>query len=165
MNKTINKDLKYASEDMIKQLLEESEGKITSANLQPLGELIDIYKDIANVEYWCEKEDSFDMYREYNDDYGRDYGRNYNRRGRDSYGRRERDSRGRYKGYERLDRMYDDYGRYTEDRDKYGNSEDTDKSFHYMVKSLEDFIKVLHEEAENEQQKQELRDTLQRSMM
>ena len=34
-----------------------------------------------------------------------------------------------------------------------------------MVKALEDFIRVLYEEASNEQQKQQLRDTLQRSMM
>ena len=34
----------------------------------------------------------------------------------------------------------------------------------YMVKALEDFIKVLHEEAETPQQKQMLNETLQRSM-
>lgn len=48
---------------------------------------------------------------------------------------------------------------------KLGASEETDKSFHYMVKALEDFIKVLHEEAETPQQKQMLNETLQRSMM
>lgn len=34
-----------------------------------------------------------------------------------------------------------------------------------MIKSLEDFIRVLYEEADSEQQKQMLRETLQRSMM
>jgi len=33
------------------------------------------------------------------------------------------------------------------------------------VKALEDFIRVLHEEAETQQQKQQLREALQRSMM
>jgi hypothetical protein len=33
-----------------------------------------------------------------------------------------------------------------------------------MVKALEDFIRVLHEEAETPQQKQMLNETLQRSM-
>ena len=61
--------------------------------------------------------------------------------------------------------MYDEYGRYMESRERYGAGEETDKSFHYMVKALEDFIKVLHEEAETPQQKQQLRDSLQRSMM
>ena len=60
--------------------------------------------------------------------------------------------------------MAGEYGRYQESRN-YGAGEETDKSFHYMVKALEDFIRVLYEEANNEQQKQQLRETLQRSMM
>ena len=51
-----------------------------------------------------------------------------------------------------------------DNRSRYGASEETDKSFHYMVKALEDFIKVLHEETETPQQKQMLNETLQRSM-
>jgi len=61
--------------------------------------------------------------------------------------------------------MSNEYGRYQESRERYGTGEETDKSFHYMVKSLEDFIKVLYEEAETQQQKQMLVETLQRSMM
>ena len=61
--------------------------------------------------------------------------------------------------------MYDDYGRYMESRERYGaGDQETDKSFHYMVKALEDFIKVLHEEAETPQQKQQLMESLQNSM-
>lgn len=71
----------------------------------------------------------------------------------------------RYRGDEEIDRMAGEYGRYMENRERYGASEETDKSFHYMVKALEDFIKVLHEEAGTLQQKQMLRETLQRSMM
>lgn len=87
------------------------------------------------------------------DSYG-EYG-NYGRRGADA----------RYRGEESLDRVYGEYGRYQESRGRYGAGEETDRSFHYMVKALEDFIKVLHEEAETPQQKQQLRETLQRSMM
>ena len=94
------------------------------------------------------------------DSYG-NYG-NYGEYGRDNYGRRGYDMK--YRGHEHLDRMYDDYGRYMESRSRYGAGEETDKSFHYMVKALEDFINVLHEEAETEQQRQMLRETLQRSM-
>ena len=61
-----------------------------------------------------------------------------------------------------MGRMYDEYGRYMESRERYGAGEETDKSFHYMVKALEDFIKVLHEEADTEQQRQMLRETIQR---
>ena len=161
MNKVIFKDLKYATEDKIKDLLEESQNQITASNLEALGELIDIHKDIANEEYWCMKEDSEDMYRGYD----RDYRDGYDRRERDPYGARHRDSRGRYRGHDYIDDMSDYYGRYMEGRSRYGANEDTDKSFHYMVEALEDFIKVLHEEASTDQQRQQLRDTLQRSMM
>ena len=71
----------------------------------------------------------------------------------------------KYRGDEYMGRMHDEYGRYMESRSRYGDSEETDKSFHYMVKALEDFIKVLYEEAENPQQKQQLAESLQRSMM
>ena len=70
----------------------------------------------------------------------------------------------KYRGDDSLDRMAGEYGRYMESRERYGAGEETDKSFHYMVKALEDFVKVLHEEAETPQQKQMLNETLQRSM-
>ena len=61
--------------------------------------------------------------------------------------------------------MAGEYGRYQESRGRYGaGDEETDKSFHYMVKALEDFIKVLEEEAETQQQKMELKQALQNSM-
>ncbi len=118
------------------------------------------------------KEDK-EMYGEYGnyggrragyDAYGRgSYGENYGEYGRGgNYGARGRDMR--YRGEEEIDRMYNEYGRYMENRSRYGAGEETDKSFHYMVKALEDFIKVLHEEAETPQQKQQLTQALQNSM-
>lgn len=94
------------------------------------------------------------------DTYGRgmeygNYSGNYGARGYDS----------RYRGNEYLDRMSGEYGRYMENRNRYGAGQETDRSYHYMIKSLEDFIRVLYEEADSEQQKQQLRETLQRSMM
>ena len=50
MSKVIYKDLKYATEDTIKDLLEENEGKINMNNLEALGELIDIHKDISDCQ-------------------------------------------------------------------------------------------------------------------
>jgi hypothetical protein len=96
--------------------------------------------------------------------YGRgSYGDSYGNYGDGSYGRRGYDMK--YRGDEELDRMHGEYGRYQESRNRYGAGEETDKSFHYMVKALEDFIKVLYEEAETQQQKQMLRESLQKSMM
>ena len=172
MSKTIYKDLKNATEDKIKDLLEESQGQITGSNYEALGELIDIHKDIINEEYWCYKmeEGEESMYGNYGrgsyGNYG-EYGRgNY---GRDSYGRdeynargRSRDSRGRYRGHDYLDEMYDDYSRYSEGRQRYGANEDTMKSLKYMLKSMEDFARMLKEEAESEEEVEMIRQTAQR---
>lgn len=107
------------------------------------------------------KEDK-EMYGNYGrrpgyDSYGRDeYGR-YN-----NYGRRGYDMK--YRGDEHMDRMSGEYHRYMENRERYGANPETDRAFEYMVKSLEDFVKYLHEEAETPQQHQMLNETLQRSM-
>jgi hypothetical protein len=140
------------------------EEKIINVTENKLKEIID-HIDGNNIEYVYKlskirhmaKEDENMRYNDYNayNDYGR----------YDDYGARRRDSRGRYRGQEQLDRMYDDYGRYMDSRSRYGTGEDTDKSFYYMVKALEDFIRVLNEEADSPQQKQQLRETLQKSMM
>ena len=96
------------------------------------------------------------------DTYGRGGYGEYGNYGRDEYGRRGYDMK--YRGDEEIDRMRGEYGRYMESRNRYGAGEETDKSFHYTVKALEDFVKVLHEEADTPQQKQMLNETLQRSM-
>lgn len=149
----------------IKQLTDE--GLEQGDNLKYVGELIDIQKDIYKIK--CMKE-GIDMYGEYGE-YGARGGRG-GRRGSygeygnyGEYGARGRGGRGRYRGDDYMDRMSEEYGRYQESRSRYGDSEETDKSFHYMVKALEDFIKVLEEEAENQQQKQQLRQALQNAMM
>lgn len=165
MNKVIHEDLKHATEDTIKKLLEESQGEINTNNLEALGELIDIHKDIANEKYWCTKEESemYGNYGNYNNYGGRysDYDRN-DYRGYDNYGRRERDSRGRYKGHDYIDRMYDYYGRYEEGHQRYGANEDTMKSLKYMLESMEDFARMLREDAQSQEEIEMIRQTAQR---
>ena len=152
------------SEASIKKILDEG---ITTNNLDHLYKLVDIYKDAKEVESM--------NYGEYNGrgpgygSYGRDnygeYGNygNYGEYGRGSYGRRGYDMK--YRGDDSLDRMSNEYGRYMESRNRYGaGSQESDKSFHYMVKALEDFIMVLKEEAESPEQRQQLMQTLQNSM-
>lgn len=165
MDKIIHEDLKHASVDKIRQLLQENNGEINGNTLEAIGDLVDIYKDIENVEYWCMKEDEMDMYGRYGrDSYGRDsYGRDsYGRGGRDSYGRRERDSRGRYRGHDAMDDMYEDYGRYMEGRSRYGANEDTRKSLEYMLRSMEEFARMLKEDAGSEEEVMMIRETAQR---
>lgn len=137
---------------------------LNTSNIELLYKLVDIYKDTKEVESMNYGESG--RRAGYNA-YGRggygNYGEgSYGEYGRGSYGRQGRDSR--YRGDNELDRMYGEYGRYQESRNRYGDGEETDKSFHYMVKALEDFIKVLYEEAESPQQKQELMTALQNSM-
>lgn len=177
MSKTIYKDLKNATEDKIKDLLEESQGQITGSNYEALGELIDIHKDIINEEYWCYKmeEGEESMYG----NYGRGSYNNYGEYGRGNYGEygrggnygeygnygargRSRDSRGRYRGHDYLDEMYEDYSRYSEGRQRYGANEDTMKSLKYMLKSMEDFARMLKEDAQNEEEVEMIRQTAQR---
>ena len=150
MTKDMLSSLKATLEVPIKEVIKDG---INLNNLDYLYKLVDIHKDVANEEYWMKKEEKY-MYGTY----GRRPG--YSAYG--EYGRRGYDMK--YRGDEYLDRMAGEYGRYQESR-SYGAGEETDKSFHYMVKALEDFIKVLHEEADTPQQKQMLRETLQRSMM
>lgn len=146
------------AEKSINKILEEG---LNTNNLDYLYKLVDIYKDAKEVENM--NYGNYGNYGEYGrrpgyDSYGRD---NYGEYG--NYGRRGYDMK--YRGAEELDRMAGEYGRYMEGRSRYGAGEETDKSFHYMVKALEDFIKVLEQEAETPQQKQQLKEALQRSMM
>lgn len=151
----MHEKLKEKTNESIKKILDEG---ITTNNLDHLYKLTKINhiakeEEIMNYGNYGARRPGYDSYgRGSYGEYG-NYG-NYGARGRDM----------RYRGDEELDRMSGEYGRYMESRNRYGASEETDKSYHYMVKALEDFIKVLYEEADSEQQKNMLRETLQNSM-
>ena len=141
----------------IKNILDEG---INVNNLEHLYKLTKI-KHIAK-----EDENMYGNYGNYGgrrpgyDSYGRGSYGEYGNYG--NYGARGRDMR--YRGDEHLDRISGEYGRYMTNRERYGASPETDKSFEYMVKSLEDFIRYLHEEAETPQNHQMLNEVLQRSI-
>jgi len=148
----MNENLLKKTEDAINRILKEG---IATTNLDHL------YK-LTKINHMIKEENMYNEYGNYNGrgpghgSYGNEYGNEYGRRGYDT----------KYRGHDHLDRMYNEYGRYMDYRGRYGaNDQETDKSYHYMLKALEDFIKVLYEEADTPQQKQNLRDTLQRSMM
>jgi len=144
-------------DEKIKEIIDSG---ITTSNLENL------YK-LTKIKHMSKEDKNMNNYGAYGNvlhsNYGySNYGDGYGEYGRDSYGRRGRDAR--YRGEEELGRISGEYNRYQESRNRYGAGEETDKSFHYMIKALEDFIKVLHEEADSPQQKQELRQVLQNSM-
>lgn len=155
----MHEKLEKKTEESIEKILKEG---ITTNNLDHL------YK-LTKINHMAKEDENMNSYGNYGN-----YG-NYNGRGPsrgsygeygnygDNYGRRGYDMK--YRGEEQLDRMAGEYGRYMESRNRYGAGEETDKSFHYMVKALEDFIKVLEEEAETQQQKMQLKEALQNSMM
>ena len=147
-------------EETDKFMEEVLQDKLTYDNLDAIYKLVDIHKDLKNEEYWERKLEymNYGNYSGYNGNYGT-YGRpGYNSYG--EYGRRGVDSK--YRGYGHLDRMYDEYGRYQESRERYGAGQEANKSFHYMLEALQDYIKVISEEAETPQQKQMLMDTIQK---
>ena len=125
---------------------------VNSNNLDYLYKLVDVHKDIANIEYWKTKEDIM-RYSNYGN-YGRS---NY---GEGSYGRRSRDSRGRYTGHnpeDRIDEMYMNYQAYAEGREAYGRGnygakEDSMMCLETMLESMVDFAKMLKEEASSQEE-------------
>ena len=83
------------------------------------------------------------------------------------YGARMRDSRGRYagnygrrgnyRGYGYLDDMAEQYENYNEGKESYrrgnyGAGQDSMKSLDYMLKSVCQFMKMLKEDAENQEE-------------
>lgn len=168
MDDTLSKDkttdmfekLKEETENVICDILEEG---IKMDNIELLDKVVDIHKDIAEEE----EIDMRYMRGSYNENRGGNYG-NYG-----NYGRgRRRDSRGRYmesgystnrgngrryQGHDMIDEMADHYGNYSEGREQYnrgnyGAKEDTMKSLEYMMESVVDFVAMLQEEAESQEE-------------
>lgn len=149
----------------IKRIMEQG---VQTNNIDFLYKMIDVKKDIAEIE----KEEQEMMYGNYGnydnyDEYDRSYGggRRRDSRGRymegGSYGRRgvKGTGRGRYRGEEMMDEMMYHYGNYSESREQYGADEETMKSFKYMLKSFKDYYKHLKEEASSPQEVKLLEET------
>lgn len=146
----------------IKRIMEQG---VQTSNIDFLYKMIDVKKDIAEIE----KEEQEMMYGNYDRDYDMMYsgGRRRDSRGRymesDSYGRRgvKGTGRGRYRGEEMMEDMMYHYGNYNEGREQYGADEETMKSFKYMLKSFKDYYKHLKDEASSPQEVKLLEETAQ----
>lgn len=150
------KKMEKMEEKVIKQVTEKIntivEEGITPENLDALGKLIDIHKDLANEEYWKKKEEVYQMrYNDY-DDYG-EYGRRgVPGTGRGRYGRRgvPGTGRGRYRGEDVMDEMQEHYGIYSEaseemNRGNYGAESGMVKSAEGIMKNIYEIIEELCE--------------------
>lgn len=151
-------------DEKIKEIVDSDINVNNIDHLYKLSKIKHIVKEDENMNYGnYGRRAGYDAYgRGSYGEYG-NYGENYGEYGRGNYGRRGYDMK--YRGDDSLDRMSGEYGRYMESRSRYGaGSQESDKSFHYMVKALEDFIMVLKEEADSPEQKQQLMQALQNSM-
>lgn len=174
------KDKEQSTEEVLCKTKEEIEKAIKSMtenglqreDVDILGKIIDIHKDIANEEYWKKKEEyyMYDNYREYGEgSYGRRGVKGTGRYSRyrdssmdSSYGRRgvPGTGRGRYRGHEMLDDMYEDYNRYNEGREEYNNSgnygakDESMESLDKMLKSVVYFMQSLKEDADSQEEVQ-----------
>lgn len=141
LNKKLKEEIKKIKEQIATQ-------GIQNNNVEFLYKVVDIEKDLCEIEKGGES-------MRYND-YGR-YGRD--EYGRDEYGRRGNyRARGNYRGNDYMDSMYNEYNRYEEGREQYnrgGNynaKEDSMKSLEYMLESMVDFVKMLKEEAQSQEE-------------
>ena len=152
--------LKEETDKSMKRVLEQG---VQTNNVDFLYKMIDIKKDIAEIE----KEEQEMMYGNYGryDDMSYSGGRRRDSRGRymegGSYGRRgvPGTGRGRYRGEEMMDEMMYHYGNYSEGREQYGADNETLKSFEYMLKSFKDYYKHLKKEASSQHEIQMLEET------
>lgn len=157
INIDIKEKIKNETEKLIDMVLNDG---IQENNIDFLGKVVDIHKDISNEKYWETKED-FMMYRgNYRSSYGdypsMNYGRSRDSRGRYNEGRNSSYGR-RYKGHDMLDDMYENYGTYEEgkqeyNRGNYGAKEDSMKSLEYMLQSAYDFMCMLKDDAESQEE-------------
>ena len=151
--------LKEETDKSMKRVLEQG---VQTNNVDFLYKMIDIKKDIAEIE----KEEQEMMYGNYGryDDMSYSGGRRRDSRGRymegGSYGRRgvPGTGRGRYSGEEMMEDMMYHYGNYNEGREQYGADDETMKSFKYMLKSFKDYYKHLKDEASSQQEVKMLED-------
>lgn len=137
-------------DEKIKKLAEQG---VQQTNVDYLGKLIDIKKDIKEME----EQDM--MYRgNYRGEYG-NYDNYSGGRSRDSmgrytesgnYGRRGYDNK--YRGHEIMDDMYRGYQEYQDGKEMYGADTKTLESFKYMVKSFKDYYKHLKQNASSQEE-------------
>lgn len=145
MDENVEKQTIEKTSESIKKILKDG---LNTNNLENL------YK-LSKIKHMAKEDESMN-YGNYGN-YGREQYGEY-----DGYGARRRDSRGRYMGHDHLDRMYDDYSRYEEGRRRYGANEDTKRSLEYMLRSMEDFARMLKEEAQSQEEVNMIKQTAQR---
>lgn len=125
-------------------------------DLEVLSKLVDIQKDLSNIEYWKKKEETMMRYRGYGEgsysEGGYSEGGSYGRRGVPGTGRRRyRGGRGsgRYRGEEMMDEMMYHYGNYSESG-QYGAEGESMEALSNLMESAYEYFKELKENANSQ---------------
>lgn len=163
------------NKEMFDKVKEQVDKKITAitkegvqqGNIDYLGKLIDVKKDISKISKMEEEDmmyrtsgrDGRDMYGTYDNYAGgrrRDARGRYMEGGRGNYGRR-------YRGHDMIDEMDMHYGTYMENREngRYGSPE-MSKALDYMLQSVEEFMMMLKEDAGSQEEVEKIRRTAQK---
>lgn len=132
-------------DEKIKEILDNGITVNNIDNLCKLSKIKHMAKEDKNM-YYNGRGPGYDSYGRYNE---------YN-----NYGRRGYDMK--YRGYNHLDSMADNYGKYEDNRYGHGSNEETKRSLRYMLDSLENFVRMLKEDANNQEEIQMIRETTQR---
>lgn len=133
--------------------------ELNGDELDVLYKLVDIDKDLENIDYWkCKKEVMkmrYNNYGEYSEG-GYSEGGNYGRRGVPGSGR------GRYRGYsegeEMLEDMKESYGAYSESRNygrgNYGAEQESMKALEETMQLFTEFAQKMIQEVDSPEAKQ-----------
>ena len=132
--------------------------ELNGDTLDVLYKLVDIDKDLENIDYWNVKKEVMKM--RYNDNYG-----DYSEGGYGNYGRRgvPGTGRGRYREYsegeEMLENMKESYGAYSESRNAYsrGNynaGEDSMEALEDTMRLFTEFAQKMIQEVDSPEAKQ-----------
>lgn len=126
------------------------EQNLDASDIDYLGKVVDIYKDLKEVESM----NGYGRYEGYNN-YGNEYNKGYG-----EYGRRGVDSR--YRASKYMDSMRGSYEAYEDARNEYNNGnygakEDGLKDLEYMMHAAMKFIKMIKEEATSPEEQEIVR--------
>lgn len=126
---------------VIKELDRFSDAELTGEELEVLSKLVDIDKDLENIDYWKVKKEVMKMrYNNYRD-YAEERFGNYGRRGVPGTGRSR--YRGNDDGEEIIEDMRESYNAYSESREAYGRG--NYNAGHDSMEALEDTMRLFTE--------------------
>lgn len=143
-----------------KELNQFSSTELNDEELAILSKLVDIDKDLENIDYWkCKKEVMKMRYNNYDEYSEGGYSGNYGRRGVPGTGR------GRYRGYsegeEMLEDMKESYGAYSESRSygrgNYGAEQESMKALEETMQLFTEFAQKMIQEVDSPEAKQIIR--------